>query len=237
MQLIKKLKKRPFCSAVVAAAGSSTRAGRDKLFSLLGGESVLARTLRVLDDSEWIDEIIVVTRPEKIPEAAELCRACGIVKVTKILCGGETRTQSVLCGVSETDRRAELIAVHDGARPLVTEKIIEDAVHAAVLYQAAAPAVPVKDTVKRADKGVVSETLPRDEIFAVQTPQIFCADLIKAALTKAVQDGAAPTDDCMAVEALGVPVHLTQGSEENIKITTPPDFRLAELILESRQET
>lgn len=233
---IRKVKKRPFCSAVVVAAGSSQRAGVDKLFVSLGGMPVLARTLTTLESCACIDEIVVVTRQEKIVEVARLCRNYGIIKATKIVCGGETRAHSALAGLSETNPKAEVIAIHDGARPLVTEEVVSAVVHAAVLHKAAAPAVPVKDTLKLAEGGTVEQTLARERTVAVQTPQAFQPEIIKAALTNAVLQENPITDDCSAVEALGVQVHLTPGSEENIKLTTPLDFQLAEAILESRQQ-
>lgn len=231
---IRKVKKRPFCSAVVVAAGSSRRAGTDKLFEKLGKMPVLARTLTALERCECIDEIVVVTRQEKIVEVAKICRDYGIIKATKVVCGGETRVHSALAGVSECSREAVVIAIHDGARPLVTEEVVTAAVHGAVLHKAAAPAVPVKDSLKMTADGCIAGTVTRDQAAAVQTPQVFQADLIKAALTAAVQKELPITDDCAAVEAMGVQIRLTPGSEENIKLTTPLDFRLAEAILEAR---
>ena len=223
-----------FCTAVVVAAGTSERMGKDKLLLPLGGIPILARTLTALNSCGAVDEIIVVTRPEKLEELSLLRETYQISKLTKLVLGGETRTQSALSGVSEADKRAKIICIHDGARPFVTNELIEDAVHCAVLYQAAAPAVPVKDTIKRASDGVVTETPDRAALFAVQTPQAFQADIIKAALTAAVTQGRSYTDDCAAAEALGVRAFLSRGSEENIKITTPADLCFAEAILQSR---
>jgi len=227
-------KERVGCSAVVAAAGSSSRMGGDKLFMDLGGVSVLARTLMALQGCACVEEIVVVTREEKILEVADMCRAFGIDKATKVLCGGMTRMESVLAGLSEIHPDAGLVAIHDGARPLVTEEIVREAVHTASVYQCAAPAVPVTDTLKRAENGIVCETLDRPQLAAVQTPQVFVPELIKGALTLAVQNGRTYTDDCAAVEALGAKVHLTEGSPENIKITTPLDLVLALAILQNR---
>ena len=234
-EFIRGKKGHPFCSAVVVAAGSSQRMGQDKLMLELDGIPVLARTLQALDRCVCVDEIIVVTQAEKIVGIAHLCQEYGIEKVTKVICGGMTRTESALAGLSEIDERARLAAIHDGARPLVTSELIAEAVHTAVLYKAAAPAIPVKDTVKLAEDGIVTDTPDRSKTMAVQTPQVFMPELIKAALTQAVQTGQTYTDDCAAVEALGVPVHLTRGSEENLKITTPLDMVLAETILRNRR--
>lgn len=223
-----------FCTVVVVAAGNSVRMGRDKLFLPLDGAPILARTLTALDGFQAVDEIIVVTQPEKLETIGAMKDAYGLRKLTKIVLGGETRTQSALAGVSEADKRAKIICIHDAVRPFVTNEIIEDAVHYAVLYQAAAPAIPVKDTIKRVNNGVVTETPNRDELFAVQTPQAFQADIIKAALTSAVTRGESYTDDCAAAEAIGVRAYLSRGSEDNIKITTPADLCLAEAILRNR---
>jgi 2-C-methyl-D-erythritol 4-phosphate cytidylyltransferase len=233
---IRRKKGHPFCSVVVVAAGSSQRMGQDKLMLELGGLPVLARTLRALNRCSCIDEIVVVTRSEKIMDIAHLCQEYDIEKVTKIVCGGMTRTESALAGLSEIDERARLAAIHDGARPLVTPGLVAEVTHAAALYKAAAPAVPVKDTVKLAEDGVVTDTPDRRKTVAVQTPQVFMPELIKAALTDAIQKELVFTDDCSAVEALGVKVHLTSGSEENIKVTTPLDMELAETILKGRRD-
>lgn len=144
--------------------------------------------------------------------------------------------ESVLAGLREVNPKSELVAVHDAARPLATVEIIEETISMAREWGAAAPAVPVKDTIKRAVNGVVENTLNRSELFAVQTPQVFEHGLILGALEKAAADRVELTDDCSAVELLGIPVHLTQGSYENIKLTTPEDLATAEAILGRRGE-
>ena len=238
--LIKRLRRKrepqgPRCAAVVPAAGSSRRmGGQDKILLPLDDIPVLVHTLRALSASERIQEIVVVTREDLIVPVGQLCRDCALDKVTKVLVGGATRADSVLIGVEEVSGRAELIAVHDGARPLVTVEVIDAAIRKAAECGAAAPAVPVKDTVKRALDGVVVETPDRTQLFAVQTPQVFDSDLLLGALRRAVEDGAAITDDCGAVERIGMKVCLTEGSYENIKITTPADMLMAEAILHSR---
>ncbi len=224
-----------FCTVVVAAAGASSRMGEDKLLLPLGGKTVLETTLLALNASPAVDEIVVVTAQDKLERVAAMREACGLAKLTKVVLGGQTRTESALAGVCEADRRAKIICIHDGARPFVTDDVIEDAVHRAVLHLAAAPAIPVKDTIKVAADGVVTATPERSGLFAVQTPQAFQAELIKAALSSAVASGISYSDDCAAAEAMGVPVHLSRGSEENIKLTTRDDLLLAELILKKRE--
>lgn len=222
----------PACAAVVPAAGSSTRmAGRDKLLECMGEQPVLVHTLRALDACPLIAEIVVVTRSDLIVPVGQLCRDCAFSKVTKVVVGGQTRTQSVLAGIREVSEHTALIAIHDGARPLVSQQVLEEAIRRAEACGAAAPGVPVKDTVKRVQEGVVAATLERDTLVAIQTPQVFQADLIRAALVRAEEEGAALTDDCAAVERLGVPVAVTRGSYANIKITTPEDLLMGEALL------
>ena len=210
------------CSAVVPAAGSSTRMeGQDKLLLPLEEQPVLLHTLRALELCPYLAEIIV---------------DAGLSKVRKVIVGGATRTHSVLAGLGELSSGAELVAIHDGARPLVSQEVLETVIFRAAECGAAAPAVPVKDTIKRARDGLVEATLERSELFAVQTPQVFQVDLIKAALVKALEDGAALTDDCGAVERLGIGVSLTQGDYCNLKITTPEDLAVAEALFAWREQ-
>lgn len=226
-----------YCAAVVAAAGRAERMdGQDKMLAPLGDQPVLLRTLKALEASERIQEIVVVTREDLLVPVSRLCNDAALGKVTKIIVGGESRTQSVLKGLREVSGKANLIAIHDGARPLVTAELIDEAVQAAERWSAAAPAVSVKDTIKESDNGRVTATPDRSKLFAVQTPQVFEADLIRGALSKAAADGVELTDDCAAVERLGIPVVLTAGSYENIKITTPVDLAVAEAILNWREQ-
>ena len=231
-----KRKLRRYCYCVVLAAGDSKRMGEDKLDMTICGKTVLQLCLENLSASDYIDEIVVVTREDKVEHVAALCGEMGLKKVKKVVIGGKTRTESALAGVSETSKKAKVICIHDGARPFVTEDVITDAVQKAVAYKAAAPAVKVKDTLKETEKGVVTSTPDRENLYAVQTPQAFDADVIKLALTSAVGSGLTYTDDCAAVEALGISVRLSRGSESNIKITTPVDIVLGEAIFKSMEE-
>ena len=223
------------CGAVVPAAGSSTRMGQDKVLLPLDGVPVILRTLQALDVCPLIDEIVVVTREDLIVPISGLCRDAALSKVRKVVRGGETRTQSVLAGVEELSRSIELAAIHDGARPLVSQKVLEEVIRRAAQCGAAAPAVPVKDTVKVARDGLVESTPDRSVLYAVQTPQVFQRDLIRGALTKALEADAALTDDCSAVERLGIGVALTQGDYRNLKLTTPEDLAVAEALLTWRE--
>ena len=210
--------------------------GQDKVLLPLDGVPVIIRTLRALDNCPLIDEIVVVTREDLIVPISGLCRDAALSKVRKVVRGGETRTQSVLAGVEELSRSIELAAIHDGARPLVSQKVLEEVIRRAAQCGAAAPAVPVKDTVKVARDGLVESTPDRSVLYAVQTPQVFQRDLIRGALTKVLEAEAALTDDCSAVERLGIGVALTQGDYCNLKLTTPEDVAMAEALLAWREE-
>ena len=230
----RKKKKTPgiLCSVVVVAAGSSTRMGTDKLMLTLGGIPVIVRTLKAVEAAPSVDEIILVTREDMMVPLSQLCQEFAMTKVTKVIRGGKTRTESVRLGTLEASVDAQVIAIHDGARPFVTTEVIEGAIAQALESGAAAPAVPVKDTIKVARKGIVESTPDRASLFAVQTPQVFEASLIRAALQKALDDGAEMTDDCSAVERLGMKVVLTEGDVRNLKLTTPEDILTAEALLE-----
>lgn len=231
-----KRSQRPRCGAIVAAAGSSSRmGGENKLMLPLAGIPVLARTLMALDRSELVDEIVVATREEDLLAVADLCKLYALSKPVKIIRGGETRLASVLAASMECGEDVAYLAVHDGARPLVEPELIDSVIQMAFRTNAAAPAVPVKDTIKVAQEGKIVSTLDRETLRAVQTPQVFDAQLLRAALQAAADSGEPVTDDCGAVERLGKEVYLTDGSYENIKITTPEDMILAEAILSRRE--
>jgi len=223
------------CSAVIVAAGSARRMeGIDKILAPLGELPVLVHTLYAFQDCDCFDEIIVVTREDLIIEISRLCKQYGLDKVRKVIVGGTERTHSVRNGLREVRPDAQLIAIHDGARPLVTQNILEKTVLRASSAGAAAPVIPITDTVKRVEKDLILETVERSALCAIQTPQVFEAGLIKAAVEKAIADGEVLTDDCACVERLGMKVAVTEGSKENIKITTPFDLLLGSAILESR---
>ena len=227
-------KTRPFCTAIVPAAGSSTRmGGQDKLLADLCGAPVLMRTLCAIDQTELVDEIIVATREDLLLTVADLCSRCGLRKPIKVVLGGPTRAQSVLAAALEANPKAGLLAVHDAARPLVDPAEFDEIIRLACRTNAAAPAIPVTDTIKAADPtdGRVLSTPDRSTLFAVYTPEV---SLLKAALQSAIDAGAEITDDCSAVERLGKEVYLATGSRENIKITTPLDLLIAEAILRGR---
>ena len=222
-----------YCGAVIVAAGTASRMGGiDKIMAPLGGEPVILRTIRAFQESEVIREIVIVTRTDLIDPIMELCR--DFDKVQAVVCGGSSRPESVEHGLSALSNKVKLVAIQDGARPLVSWQIIDRTVRAAHSYGAAAPAIPVKDTIKQTQSGFVTGTPDRSALRAVQTPQVFDKDLLRAALKKAAQNKTPITDDCSAVELLGASVRLVEGEERNIKITTPMDLKIAELLLEEK---
>lgn len=207
--------------AVLVAAGRGERLGGDKpkAFAGLGGLPLLAEPLRRLDESAWIDEIVVVA-PEGWEEPAILlAEEIGASKVSACVTGGATRTQSVRTGVAEVPENAAVIVVHDAARPLVSEAVIERVLVAlGEGFDGAVPGLAVSDTVKRVRDGVVAETLAREELVTVQTPQGFVAPVLRAAL-----DGEGP--DCASlVEAKGGRIKVVAGDERLLKVTTPADL-------------
>ena len=236
-KLLRRRGSHPYCAALVPAAGRSRRmGGTDKLTALLGGEPVLHRTLWALDNARLVDEIVVAASPDRLEEIAALCVRAGVKKPLRVVEGGESRAQSVLMAALAASDRCELLAVHDGARPLIRGEQVDDMVRLGQKTYAAAPALPVTDTVKVADTaGVVQSTPDRSSLYAVQTPQVFQANLLKAALQSAVEADAEITDDCSAVERLGKMVYLAPGWRENIKITTQEDLMLAETFLRERE--
>jgi len=227
----RKLLKLKRCGAVIVAAGSASRMGGiDKVMAELGNEPMVAKTIRAFQQCDAIAEIVLVTRPDLIIPIKSLC--LNFDKVKAVVAGGASRQESVGLGLSALSKGIKLAAIHDGARPLITWQVIDRAVRAANTYGAAAPAIPVKDTVKVVQGGIVKETPDRKQLYAVQTPQVFDLELLRGALKKAEQDGAEVTDDCSAVERLGMSVKIVEGDERNLKVTTPMDLAIAKMLLE-----
>ena len=230
----RKFLKLKYCGAVIVAAGTASRMGGiDKVMAPLGGEPMVVKAVRAFAQCDAVHEIVVVTRPDLIVPVMDLCG--GFSKVKAVVAGGSSRPESVNNGLNALSAKVKLAAIHDGARPLVTWQVIDRAIRAANTYGAAAPAVPVKDTVKVVKGGLVQQTPDRSTLFAVQTPQVFDYDLLRGALKKAAEDGVQITDDCSAVEHMGMPVKIVEGDERNIKVTTPSDLAVAQLFWEEMQ--
>lgn len=222
------------CGAVIVAAGTASRMGGiDKVMAPLGGEPMIVRTVRTFQECDAIREIVIVTRSELIVPIMDLCS--GFDKVRAVVLGGSSRPESVQAGLNALSKQTKLAAIQDGARPLVSWQVIDRTVRAANSYGAAAPGIPVKDTVKVVRGGVVTATPNRSTLQAIQTPQVFDIDLLRGALKKARDTGAEITDDCSAVENLGMTVKIVEGDERNIKVTTPMDLQIAQLLLEEMQ--
>ena len=219
------------CGAVIVAAGSASRMGGiDKVMAQLKGEPMILRTVRAFQSCDAIKEIIIVTREDLIRPITALCAKMD--KVKAVVAGGKSRQESAWLGLNALSQDVKLAAIHDGARPLISQAVIDRTVRAAHSYGAAAPAIPVKDTVKVVKSGLVFATPDRATLQAVQTPQVFDFDLLRGALKKAEEEKASLTDDCSAVERLGMSVKIVEGEERNLKITTPMDLKIAAMLLE-----
>ena len=214
--------------AVLVAAGRGERLGEDrpKAFVRLGDLPLLAEPLRRLDESGWIDQIVLVAPPEWEEPAILLAEELGASKVSACVPGGETRTESVRAGVAEVPEDAAVIVVHDAARPLISEDVIERVIAAlGEGFDGAVPGLPLADTVKRVRDGVVVETVPRDELVTVQTPQAFVAPVLRAALSgQSVESTQSPTDCASIVEANGGRIKVVEGDEKLLKVTTRADL-------------
>jgi 2-C-methyl-D-erythritol 4-phosphate cytidylyltransferase/2-C-methyl-D-erythritol 2,4-cyclodiphosphate synthase len=223
-------------SVVVVAAGRSSRMdGIDKQVAMLGGEAVISHSLRVFDSYDDVGSIVLVMSAENLDEGKAAVEAGGFAKVVGVVAGGERRQDSVKIGlellVEQSSESPEFVAVHDGARPFIDDEMITRGLMTAQKIGAAIAAVPVKDTIKTAPHRVVTDTPDRSGMWAVQTPQIFRFDVLKTAHEMTTDD---VTDDASMVESVGGLVAIFDGSNDNIKITTPEDMQLAALIFDRR---
>ena len=223
-------------NAVIVAAGMGSRmkAGKNKVYVDLCGKPVLWHTVKAVADSGVFDKIVVVTGYDNIEECSVLLSEFDIDWTVCI--GGDTRQESVKNGLFACGD-CDFVAIHDGARALVTTDIIKNTVNAAIKYGAAAPGVHPKDTLKLVNgDNIITKTVDRDNVYAIQTPQVFKYDDIVKGHEIAEADGAAVTDDCMIIERMGKIVKITEGSYDNIKLTTPEDMYIANEILKKRSE-
>lgn len=225
------------CTAIILAAGSGSRMGSatTKQQMEINGMSVAQRSILAFENSKRIKDIVIVAKEEEIPLYKPLIEKQGFKKIRRIVKGGETRQQSVLCGFKAIDDKCDFVAIHDAARCLVTVENIEKVLENAERYEAASAACPAKDTVKVCDsRGFVVSTPDRSNTWYAQTPQIFRADLYRAAAFYALKKGYEATDDNALVEWLGARVKMVDCGYENIKITTPEDIHIAKILLEMR---
>lgn len=215
-------------SALIPAAGSGERFGRsyNKVFAEVAGRPVLAHTLAVFEVCDAIDQIVLVVGKNDIEAAGDIVHRFRLSKVTDIVEGGALRQDSVRAGLERAI--GDIIAIHDGARPMVSTEIIEESIRVAADKGACVAAVPVIDTIKSVSaNGTVSGTIDRDSLYAIQTPQTFKSQIIREAYARAYADGVYATDDAALVERIGGEIAIVPGSYDNIKITTPSDIDLA----------
>lgn len=226
-----------YCTAIIAAAGSSKRMGElgNKQFIEILGKPVLAYTVEAFESCRLINEIIIVTREEEIMHCSEaVVQPYGFSKVSKIIAGGSHRQESVYIGLKEIDPYTNIVVVHDGARPLVLVEDIENSIYECMDNGAAVIGTKVKETMKVVDpEGFIAGTPDRETLWAARTPQTFNYDLILKAHQMAAEEGFTAWDDAGLVERLGYKVKMIEGSHQNIKVTTVEDISIAESILEN----
>ncbi|WP_332696512.1 2-C-methyl-D-erythritol 4-phosphate cytidylyltransferase [Halalkalibacter lacteus] len=223
-------------SVVIPAAGQGKRmkAGRNKQFLELAGKPLIVHTLRLFENDLWCQKIIVVANKTECQMMWNLAKENGIGKVTSVVQGGSERQQSVKNGIDLLEDE-QIVLVHDGARPFISVNVIHRLVEIAEEKGAVTAAVPVKDTIKRVKKGKVVETLNRDELWQIQTPQAFQLSLLQEAHKRAEEAEMVGTDDASLVEWLGHEVAVIEADYQNIKLTTPDDVLLAEAIYKKRE--
>lgn len=232
--------KKRFNSAVILASGSGTRfdAQKAKQFVEIDGISILVRSAMAFQQSELIDEIVLVTRQADIEGCRNILTHNGITKLTNVVAGGDTRQKSAKAGFDAVNPIADYVAIHDAARCLVTSEMIEAVMETAFATGAAACASRVTDTIKRTNgASQITETIDRENTWLIQTPQVFMADMYRAAAYMAEKDHITATDDCALAERLGFQIQLVDCGKTNIKITYPEDIIIAEAILASRKKT
>lgn len=220
--------------AVIPAAGLGKRFGAQKQFLELAGKPVLIHTLQAFEETPSVTGICIAVPQAEIDSVREMVAKYGIKKVVKVVAGGKERQDSVRLGF-EALPPCDVVVVHDGVRPLVTQAIIERTIQGAETVGGCVAALPIKETTKRvnADRSI-SETVDRESLWSIQTPQAFQAALFKKAVEKSVKDGFLGTDEAMLVERLGEKVQVVEGSPYNIKVTVPEDLKIAEAFLKLR---
>jgi 2-C-methyl-D-erythritol 4-phosphate cytidylyltransferase len=224
--------------ALIPAAGRGSRMGakEKKPYLTLGGKPILTHTLSEFERCLLIDEtVLIVSKSEIEYSRISIVETFDFKKVSKIIAGGLKRQDSVWEGLRDLKNSYELVMVHDGVRPFVSQEILEKSIHETARCGATVAAVPVKDTIKIVSKQAeVLETMDRNRVWAIQTPQTFTHDILKRAYERAFEDGFYGTDDASLVERLGIKVKIIPGSYDNIKITTPEDLALGEAILKRK---
>jgi len=221
-------------SGIIVAGGKGERMGPDvdKAFLSLGAKPVLVYSLLAFEKCPDVDEVILVVRKERVESARCAAQMFGCKKVIKIVVGGNQRQQSVANGLAEINGEAEVVAVHDGARPCVTPDLISETIKSARQYGSGVAAVKITDTVKEVDKGlIISQTIDRTKLWRVQTPQAFKVALLRKAFAMVAKKKIKITDEASSVELICDNVRLVQSSSSNIKITSPDDLVLAAALM------
>ena len=216
-------------SVIIAAGGKGTRMGADinKVYLKILGKEILVYTIEAFQKNKNVDEIIIVTGKNDIDRCNELVKKYELSKVVTVVKGGTTRQKSVFNGIMASN--GEIVAIHDGARPLISQGEIDAVINDCREYDAAAVGVSVKDTLKMVDEnGFIASTIDRELVCSIRTPQVFKRNIIINAHEKALTESIEATDDCGLVEFLGVKIKITTGSNDNIKVTTPEDIIFAE---------
>ena len=223
-------------SAIIVSAGNSSRMnGIDKQFSLIENIPVIGHCMLAFEKCESIYEIIVVTKAENAEKIKVTAAGLGISKLTHVVEGGSTRQASVINGIKKVSEMTKMIAVHDGARPLIKSENIQKVIADARIFGGATLGVPVKDTIKVVSDNLITDTPPRSSLYITQTPQVFKKSVYMRGMDFALRNGLDFTDDCQLAESIGVKVYMTKGDYTNIKITTPEDLSIAEIIFKERK--
>ena len=222
-------------TAIIVAAGSSKRLGFDKLMASIAGKPVIRHAIEAFEHTKSVTGIVIVTRADRVKEFERLVSSLN--KIEAVIPGGEHRHNSVAAGLKSLNAATRYVAVHDAARPLITPTQIEQLFEQARAHEAASLVEPVRDTLKRADDNlVVSESIDRRGVYAMQTPQIFERKLLEEAYQSVASSGEIVTDEVSAVELLGRKVVLVPNPDVNFKITYERDLQLAEAVLLHRQK-
>ena len=227
-------------AGLIPAAGSGARMGGNvaKPFLQVGGREILAHTLDVFERCAVIDEVWVIVAAADLSVCRrEIVERYGFGKVGGVVAGGASRQESVWRGLQRVDAAVDLVVVHDGVRPFVTDAVLRETLNCAAQHGAAVAAVPLRDTLKRvSEERTVEATIPRAKLWRTQTPQAFQRHLLMAAYQQAWECGLRATDDASLLESMGYPVKVVPGLESNIKITTPEDLILSESLLRPSHE-
>lgn len=224
-------------SVILVCAGNATRMqGMNKILLPLGDTTVIGQTMRAFEACERVAEIILVARPSDHDAIRQSAVQCGITKLNAIVEGGSTRQKSVMCGLRALSKETAMLAIHDGARPLVRTDQIAQVIQDASVFGGATLGVPVKDTIKVVNDRLIVDTPYRPHLFITQTPQAFKRSLYFEAVTFANAHELDFTDDCQLAEAIGCKVYMSEGDYTNIKITTPEDIAIAHILLERQKK-